>query len=203
MDKRKGMLIVVSGFSGVGKGTVMKEVFKIMPDLKFSVSCTTRRARENEIDGKNYFFISEEEFDKRISNGDFAEYTRTFLNGYGTLKSQIDEPIARGEDVVVEINFVGANNLRKQYKDCVSVFIVPPSVEELKRRLMGRGTETPDSIARRLQETKKEYKQIKKYDYTVVNDVASDCAKQIVNIIKSERLKTSRQNFEHLSNQED
>ena len=194
MDDSKGMLIVVSGFSGVGKGTVVQLVFESLPNLQFLISCTTRKPRSGEENGVNYFFMSEEEFEKKIAADEFVEYTKTFTNYYGTLKSEIDKPLARGVDVLLELNVVGAMNIKKMYPDSVTVFISPPSIGALKARLIGRGTESPESIERRLKEIENESKVIDKYDYCVTNNIARTCADEIVNIIRSEHLRVSRQN---------
>lgn len=188
----KGLLIVISGFSGVGKGTVIQMVLNELPGLKFSVSCTTRAPRVGEEDGVNYYFLSEEEFERKIDEGAFIEYTRTFTNYYGTLKSEIDTPIAAGVDILLELNVVGAKNIKKLYPDCVTIFVRPPSMEALKARLVGRGSESPESLERRLNEIDSESKEISSYDYVVVNAVARTCAEEIVGIIRSEHLRTDR-----------
>ena len=188
----KGLLIVISGFSGVGKGTVIQMVLNELPGLKFSVSCTTRAPRAGEEDGVNYYFLSEEEFERKIDEGAFIEYTRTFTNYYGTLKSEIDTPIAAGVDILLELNVVGAKNIKKLYPDCVTIFVRPPSMEALKARLVGRGSESPESLERRLNEIDSESKEISSYDYVVVNAVARTCAEEIVGIIRSEHLRTDR-----------
>lgn len=188
----KGLLIVISGFSGVGKGTVIQMVLNELPGLKFSVSCTTRAPRAGEEDGVNYYFLSEEEFERKIDEGAFIEYTRTFTNYYGTLKSEIDTPIAAGVDILLELNVVGAKNIKKLYPDCVTIFVRPPSMEALKARLVGRGSESPESLERRLNEIDSESKEIPSYDYVVVNAVARTCAEKIVGIIRSEHLRTDR-----------
>ena len=188
----KGLLIVISGLSGVGKGTVIQMVLNELPGLKFSVSCTTRAPRAGEEDGVNYYFLSEEEFERKIDEGAFIEYTRTFTNYYGTLKSEIDTPIAAGVDILLELNVVGAKNIKKLYPDCVTIFVRPPSMEALKARLVGRGSESPESLERRLNEIDSESKEIPSYDYVVVNAVARTCAEEIVGIIRSEHLRTDR-----------
>ena len=188
----KGLLLVISGFSGVGKGTVIQMVLNELPGLKFSVSCTTRAPRAGEEDGVNYYFLSEEEFERKIDEGAFIEYTRTFTNYYGTLKSEIDTPIAAGVDILLELNVVGAKNIKKLYPDCVTIFVRPPSMEALKARLVGRGSESPESLERRLNEIDSESKEIPSYDYVVVNAVARTCAEEIVGIIRSEHLRTDR-----------
>ena len=190
--QRKGLLVVISGFSGVGKGTVIQMVLDELPTLRFSISCTTRAPRAGEEDGVNYYFLTEEEFEKKIAEGAFVEYTRTFTNYYGTLKSEIDNPIAAGVDILLELNVVGAKNLKRLYPDCVTIFVCPPSLEALKARLIGRGTESEESLARRLKEIETESRSIPDYDYAVTNSVARTCAEEIVGIIKSEHLRTSR-----------
>lgn len=201
MSDNKGMLIVISGFSGVGKGTVVQHVFDSLPNLQFSISCTTRAPRAGEENGVNYFFLSEEEFEDKIKNDEFVEYTRTFTNYYGTLKSEIDRPLEQGVDVLLELNVVGARNIKKLYPDSVTIFITPPSIATLKARLIGRGTESPDSLERRLKEIETESKDIEKYDYCVTNNIARTCADEIVNIIRSEHLKVSRKNINNLFNE--
>ncbi len=203
MDKQHGMLIVVSGFSGVGKGTVVQHVFQSLPNIQFSISCTTRKPRQGEENGVDYFFITPEQFERKIAGGEFVEYTKTFTNYYGTLKSEIDAPISKGVDVLLEVNVVGARNIKAMYPDCVSVFIKPPSLAALKARLIGRGSETPDSLARRLKEIESESREICNYDYVVTNNIACTCADEIVNIIRSEHLKVSRQCIENLFSSEE
>ena len=190
--ERKGLLIVISGFSGVGKGTVIQMVLDELPTLRFSISCTTRAPRQGEEDGVNYYFLTEEEFERKIAEGAFVEYTRTFTNYYGTLKSEIDNPIAAGVDILLELNVVGAKNIKKLYPRCVTIFVQPPSLEALKARLIGRGSESPESLERRLKEIETESKDISSYDYVVTNTVARTCAEEIVAIIKSEHLRTER-----------
>lgn len=201
MSDNKGMLIVVSGFSGVGKGTVVQLVFDSLPNLQFSISCTTRKPRSGEENGVSYFFLSEEEFEEKIKNGEFVEYTKTFTNYYGTLKSEIDKPLEQGVDVLLELNVVGARRIKELYPDSVTIFITPPSIATLKARLIGRGTETPDSIERRLKEIENESRDIEKYDYCVTNNIARTCADEIVNIIRSEHHKVSRKNIKNLFNE--
>ncbi len=188
----KGLLVVISGFSGVGKGTVIQMVLDALPNLRFSVSCTTRAPRPGETDGVNYYFLSESEFEEKIAKGEFVEYTRTFTNYYGTLRSEIDGPVAAGVDILMELNVVGAANIKKLYPDCVTVFVCPPSYEALKARLVGRGTESEESLRRRLNEIEAESRSIPYYDYAVTNVVAKECADKIVGIINSEHLRTSR-----------
>lgn len=182
-----GLLIVISGFSGVGKSTVIGHMFQAMPNLRFSVSCTSRKPRPGEKDGVDYYFVSEDEFAKKVANDEFLEYTRTFTNCYGTLKCEVDRLLKDGYDILLDINSVGAMNIKKVYPDCVTVFINPPSIDELKKRLVGRGTETPESLKKRLDEIEFESKSIPYYDFVVVNDVAKDCSDKIVNFLEQRR----------------
>ncbi len=190
---KKGLVVVVSGYSGVGKGTVIEMVLDAMPAMRFSISCTTRAPRKGEEDGVNYYFLTEEEFDKKVEEDAFIEYTRTFTYHYGTLKSEVEKYLNAGVDVLLELNVVGAANVKKLYpKDCVTIFVTPPSLEALKARLIGRGSETEETLARRLKEIENESKEIDKYDYRLVNDVAKRCADEIIDILNAEHLKRKK-----------
>lgn len=190
---KKGLVVVVSGYSGVGKGTVIEMVLDAMPAMRFSISCTTRVPRKGEEDGVNYYFLTEEEFDKKVEEDAFIEYTRTFTYHYGTLKSEVEKYLNAGVDVLLELNVVGAANVKKLYpKDCVTIFVTPPSLEALKARLIGRGSETEETLARRLKEIENESKEIDKYDYRLVNDVAKRCADEIIDILNAEHLKRKK-----------
>ena len=186
----RGLAVVISGHSGVGKSTVIDLVREALPNMQFSVSCTTRKPRDYEVDGVNYYFISEEQFDKYIEEDAFVEYTRTFTYHYGTLRSEIDRRLEDGLDILLELNVVGAENIKKLYPDdCVTIFIDPPSIDALKARLIGRKSETPETLARRLAEIDFERTKIGGYDHLLVNDVATDCADKILDIIKAEHQK--------------
>lgn len=186
----RGLAIVISGHSGVGKSTVIDLVREALPDMQFSVSCTTRKPRNYEVDGVNYYFINEEQFDKYIEEDAFVEYTRTFTYHYGTLKSEIERRLEAGLDILLELNVVGAENIKKIYPDdCVTIFIDPPSIDELKARLIGRKSETPETLARRLAEIDFERSRMHTYDHLIVNDVATDCANKILDVIKAEHAK--------------
>ena len=170
--QRTGLLIVISGFSGVGKSTVIGNMFEAMPNLRFSVSCTSRKPRPGEKEGIDYYFVTEDEFEKKVANDEFLEHTRTFTNCYGTLKCEVDRLLKDGYDILLDINSVGAMNVKKVYPDCVTVFINPPSLEELKKRL---------------EEIEFESKSIPYYDFVVVNDVAKDCSDKIVAFLENRR----------------
>ncbi len=165
----KHVLMAVSGPSGVGKGTMVKTLLKRRADVVESVSCTTRAPREGEIHGKHYFFLSKEEFERRIQEDDFLEYDEHFGNYYGTPKSFVREML-KSKSVIMEIDVVGALNAKKSFPECVLVMVVPPSVEELKRRLSGRGSETEAQIENRLARMEYELSHKDEYDYIIVND---------------------------------
>ncbi|NLZ24906.1 MAG: guanylate kinase [Clostridiales bacterium] len=185
----KGLFIVISGSSGAGKGTVLKKVFDALPNLAFSVSATSRAPRPGEVHGVNYYFMSEEEFERNIQAEAFLEYTKTYTNYYGTLKSEVEKKLSEGKDVVLEINVVGAVNVKKLYHECVSIFITPPSLKELETRLVGRGTETEETLKRRLDEAAYEVRFISEYDYIVINDEVDRCAMDMISIIKAHKSK--------------
>ncbi|HKL94331.1 MAG TPA: guanylate kinase [Clostridia bacterium] len=193
--KSIGILFIISGFSGAGKGTILKEVFAQMPDLKFSVSATSREPRVDEENGIHYYFISEQMFEKYIENDAFIEYTRTFNNYYGTLKSEIENPLREGRDVLFDINVTGAKSMKEKYPDAITVFVTPPTLSDLRIRLMGRKSETMESLDRRIAEAKTEIADMKNYDYIIVNDDINKCAKALISIIKSAKYQTKR-NFD-------
>ena len=178
----KGKLIVVSGPSGVGKGTIVKTLIKRREDVVESVSCTTRAPRTGEIHGREYFFLSKEEFIRRIDENDFLEYDEHFGNYYGTPKSFVREML-KEKHVILEIDVVGALNAKKAFPESILVMIAPPSVEELKRRLTGRGTETDKEIENRLERLSYELSQKDKYDYVVVNEDLERAIAEVSNII--------------------
>lgn len=168
--QHRGTLFVLSGPSGVGKGTLNEKLFaEFGEQIAFSVSATTRAAREGEIDGKHYFFISRQEFEKRIANNDFLEYAQFAGNSYGTPKPYVISLLEQGKNVVLEIDVQGALQVMERMEACVSIFILPPSFEELERRLRGRGTETEEKIQARLATAREELKHAPSYKYQIVN----------------------------------
>ncbi len=185
----KGLIFVISGPSGVGKGTVIAEVMKQLDNVCFSVSDTTRKPRPGEVDGVNYCYISREQFEDNIKNGKVVEYTYYNGNYYGTPRSAVDKCVAEGKTVILDVEVEGAANIRRVYPECTLLFILPPSIEELQKRLEGRKTETAQQIEGRMARSREELKLAPGYDYRVVNNDVDICAAEIVEIIKKERQK--------------
>ncbi len=180
---RKGIIIVISGFSGVGKGTIMRELTKKYEQYALSVSATTRNPRPGEVDGKDYFFVSNEEFEKLINEDGLIEHAGYVGHYYGTPRKFVEDKLNNGIDVILEIELQGALQIKEQYKDAVMLFIMPPSAEELKKRLTGRGTEKEDVIKQRLLRANEEAIGIEHYDYIVVNDDLEESVERVHNII--------------------
>ena len=186
----KGKVIVVSGPSGVGKGTVVKELIVSNKDCALSVSATTRSPREGEAHGVNYFFITKEEFTQKINNNEMLEYAEYCSNFYGTPKDYVLKSVEQGKNIILEIEVQGALNVKKIIPEAVTVFVMPPSLQELEDRLRGRGTETDEVVGQRLKTAIAEIKQAPQYDYIVVNNTVMQCVADIVSIIIAERQKT-------------
>ena len=188
----KGVLTVVSGFSGAGKGTVMKRLIQKYDDYALSISVTTRNPREGERDGIEYFFKTKEEVESMIENDEFLEYARYVDNYYGTPRFYVEEMLAKGKNVILEIEIQGAMQIKSKNPEAVLVFVTPPSFEELRNRLVGRGTETADVIESRLRRASEEAEGMLSYDYILVNDQVEDCVDRLHQIILSERAKAQR-----------
>ncbi len=183
----KGNLFVISGPSGAGKGTICGEFMKKHPDTWLSVSATTRRPRPGEVDGKNYFFITPEEFRTRIAKGDFLEHAVYCDNYYGTPKSKVMEQLEQGRNVILEIECNGAMQVRSHYPEGVFIFVSPPSLDVLKSRLIGRGTEEPQVITKRFEKAREEYKTAAKYNYLLINDDLADAVARLEAIVEAEK----------------
>lgn len=183
----KGILFVLSGPSGVGKNTVLDELFKDFDGVSYSVSSTTRKSREGEVEGEDYFFISEAEFKKIEENNGFIESAVVHGHYYGTPKKFVDQKLAQGEDIILEIDTQGAKQVREKYPKAVYIFLLPPSLEELGNRLDKRGSENTKSKNIRLNNARQELKEVHNYDYEVINDSLSDAVREIKKIIVKEQ----------------
>ena len=191
MDE-KGILLVVSGFSGAGKGTLMKELVGRYDNYALSISATTRSPREGERDGREYFFRTKEEFEKMIAEDALIEHACYVGNYYGTPRAYVEEQMALGKDVILEIEIQGALQIKKRYPDALLLFVAPPDADTLKQRLIGRGTEKQDVIEKRLSRASEEAKGIENYDYFIINDDLNTCVSQVHQIIRSEHSRVSR-----------
>lgn len=191
---QRGFLLVISGPSGVGKGTVCDALKKINDNVTYSVSATTRAKRPGEIDGDAYFFLSEEEFDEGIKEDNFLEYAKVHGNFYGTPKDFVIEGVKSGEVIVLEIDVQGAMQVKQNYPNGVFVFLLPPDMNELERRLTYRGTESEEQINLRLKNARHEISRVNEYQYAVINDKVDDAASKINTIIEAEYLRVINNN---------
>lgn len=190
--KNKGILIVVSGPSGAGKGTVVKELANANKNIAVSISATTRAPREGEQDGISYHFMSKDDFEKTVAEDGFLEYARYCENSYGTPKEQTYRWLEEGKDVILEIDVQGYENIKKKCPDCIGVFIMPPSMEVLEKRLRGRGTETDEQvILNRLKRAEEEIAIAPQYDYIIVNGPLEECVDDVLSVIRAEKLRSS------------
>lgn len=186
MSKR-GTLVVVSGFSGAGKGTLMNKLIDERDNYALSISATTRKPREGEVDGREYFFISEEEFEKLIKDDALIEYAKYVCHYYGTPLSYVEEKLVEGKDVILEIEIQGALKIKEKFPDTLMLFIVTPSIKELEKRLLMRGTECEDIINSRIERAVEEAKGMSDYDYILVNDDIEECAEKMHKIIQGDK----------------
>ena len=188
----KGQLFVICGPSGAGKTSIIKEVLRRLDNVVFSVSCTTRPKRPHEEDGKDYFFITEEEFLKRVERGEFLEWARVHGHLYGTLRSFVESHINEGKDVVLDIDVQGALSVKKKYSNTVFIYVAPPSYADLRERILKRGTEKEADVLVRLENAKWELMFMDEFDYIVVNENLEDAVEMVVSIGRSERAKVTR-----------
>jgi guanylate kinase len=195
--QRRGLLFVLSSPSGAGKSTIARMLMAADDGLALSVSATTRPIRPGEVDGKDYHFVSDARFDEMIAAGEFLEWAHVFGHRYGTLKAEVMKVIEGGRDVLLDIDWQGTQQLKQVDPDIVRVFILPPSTEELERRLRRRGTDSEDVIQRRMERAAAEISHWAEYDYVLINNDAEKCRELVHNILKAERLKATRRVFLH------
>lgn len=195
---RKGLLMVLSGPSGAGKGTICKRFMEKNKDVLLSISSTTRNPREGEVPGKSYNFISREEFEDKLAKDGFLEHVFVFENYYGTPRETVEKNINQGIDVLLEIEIVGAMQIKKKYPEAVLIFVLPPSIKELETRINKRGTETQDQIKQRLARAIKEIKEISEYSYFIINQDIDESVDYMQGIIKAEKSSVKRYNEELL-----
>ena len=181
----RGVLIVVSGFSGAGKGTIVKKIIEENDNYALSISMTTREPREGEVEGVSYFFVSKERFEEAISNGELVEYANYVGNYYGTPKKSVEDMLEQGKDVILEIEMQGAMQVKTRFPDAVLVFVTPPNADELKRRLMSRGTESEEVVNKRMRRAYEESAFVDRYDYLLVNDDLEKCVKDLHMLIEA------------------
>ena len=193
--KNKGILAVVSGFSGAGKGTLMKALLQNYDNYALSISATTRSPREGEADGREYFFLTEEAFEEKIRKNELIEYARYVNHYYGTPRDYVEQKMAEGKDVILEIEIQGALKVKEQYPDAILLFVMPPNALTLKNRLTGRGTETEEVIDARLKRAADEAEGIEAYDYILINDDLDACVEQMHCLIQGQHCRVS-QNLE-------
>ena len=189
---RKGILLVVSGFSGAGKGTLMKELVGRYAQYALSVSATTRSPREGEVDGREYFFRTREEFEQMIAEDALIEHACYVGNYYGTPKAYVEEQLSKGKDVILEIEIQGALQIKKRFPDTLLLFVSTPDADTLKNRLVGRGTESMEVVENRLSRAAEEAEGIEQYDYFIINDDLDACVTQVHQIIQGEHSRVSR-----------
>lgn len=190
--KREGILVVLSGFAGTGKGSVVKGLMEQYEQYALSVSMTTRKPRPGEEEGVSYFFVDRERFEEEIRQDGLIEYASYCDNYYGTPKKYVQQQLKEGKDVILEIEIQGALKVRKQFPTALLLFIVPPSAAELKKRLVNRGTETPEVVEKRMRRAAEEAEGIGQYDYIIVNDSLEDCIRETHEVINAARLTPAR-----------
>lgn len=194
----KGLLIVICGPSGVGKGTVCKSLLNKNSNINLSISATTREKRKGEVEGKNYFFIKKSKFQNMIANDEFIEYANVYDNFYGTPKKYVLDNLKKGNDILLEIDIQGALQIKDRFPDGIFIFILPPSMEELRKRIIGRGTDSPSVIEKRLRCAYEEIDFIKEYDYFIINDDLDKATNKITAIIEAEKCRINDRCFEEI-----
>lgn len=189
--KRRGMLLVVSAPSGAGKTTIVKEILRHYPSFGFSVSATTRTKRPGEVEGKDYYFLTRGEFEEKISRGELVEYEEIYSNYYGTLKSEVENALRSGKDIVFDVDVKGGLSIKSKFPESVIIFVKPPSLEILRHRLEGRGSETKEQIDRRMARVEMELEKGRQYDYIIINDELKRAVNEVFDIINKKRKELS------------
>jgi len=192
MERQKGLLIVISAPSGTGKTTLCHMLLEEFPNMEFSISYTTRKPRPGELNGRDYFFVDRKTFERMIEEGDFLEWAEVYGNLYGTSKSQVLKALKEGKDILLDIDTQGALQVKKNFPEAVLIFILPPSLKELERRLKKRGTDDEETIKKRLQIAREEIRNALEYDYIVVNDILEVAFERLRSIITAEKCRTDR-----------
>lgn len=192
MQNNRGVLIVISGPSGAGKGTICQELLNNNDNIYLSVSSTTRSPRQGEVDGENYYFLTQEEFETKVKNKGFIEYANVHGNYYGTPKLNVEKMLDEGKDVILEIDIQGALKVKENFAEGVFIFILPPSMDELKRRIIKRGSETEESLMTRFKNAYQEINYVSKYNYSVVNDTLEVAVSKVESIITAEKCRVDR-----------
>lgn len=182
-DKVRGKIYVISAPSGTGKTTIIKRIKEIRPEIRFSISAATRNPRGIEVHGKDYYFLSKDDFMKKVEAGEFVEWEEVFGNYYGTLKSELVDTVEKGEDVILEIDVKGALNIKQQFPESVLVFLLPPSIEELVARLTGRNTEKQEELEKRIARAELEFSFRAQFDHCVVNNDLEECVNEVLELI--------------------
>lgn len=182
-DKVRGKIYVISAPSGTGKTTIIKRIKEIRPEIRFSISAATRNPRGIEVHGKDYYFLSKDDFMKKVEAGEFVEWEEVFGNYYGTLKSELVDTVEKGEDVILEIDVKGALNIKQQFPESVLVFLLPPSIEELVARLTGRNTEKQEELEKRIARAELEFSFREQFDHCVVNNDLEECVNEVLELI--------------------
>lgn len=202
--KKRGSLIIISGTTCAGKGTIIKRLLENNPNMELCISYTSRPMRGQEVDGVDYYFVTQEEFEQKIENGDFLEYAEVHYGKYyGTPKKELEEKLASGKDVILEIEVQGAAQVKEQFPETILIFILAPSMEEVKRRIKSRGVENNEQIVKRFEKAYREINEINKYNYVVVNDILEDAVLKVESILISEKCRVDRIEEISVENQEE
>lgn len=203
-ERKRGSLIIISGTTCAGKGTVIRKLIEKNPNMTLSISYTSRPMRQGDIEGKEYYFVTKEEFENKIKNNEFLEYAKVHYGDYyGTPKAQVEENLEKGMDVILEIDVEGAQQIKQKWPETILIFIMAPSMEEVKKRIKARGSENNEQIIKRFEKAYREVNEIPKYNYVVVNDEVETAVKKVEAILISEKCRVDRIEEIYVENQEE